>query len=352
LTRVRGHIEEGEAFRALGAHPKEAQVMRPLLNIAGVLLALLVVVVVCVLAWAGIATNRLRAQSFTTHSVEFPIPFPIEAAEVAALELTPDAARQLGQEHAVARGKHLIASRYTCTACHGANFAGGVMVDAFPLGSFLGPNLTLGAGSRTAKYQPRDWDRIVRHGVLPDGHPAVMPSVDFQHMSDQELSDIVSYIRSLPPVDHTVPRSSFGPLGKILAATGKMQFSASLIASHDTPHLVYPPGEAATAEFGKHLASICSGCHGADLSGGPIVGGDPSWPPARNLTPDATGLKDWTYAQFDAALTQGRRPNGTELRAPMKEVAVYGKSMTEVERQGLWAYLQTLPPVSKAGPKP
>src|SRR5262249_11401169 len=148
----------------------------------------------------------------------------------------------------------------------------------FPIGSLLAPNLTLGKGSRTADFMPRDWDRIVRHSVLRDGHGAVMPSEDFQHMSDQELSDIVSYIRSLPPVDNTVPKSTFGPLGKVLVATGKMRLSASLIESHTAPHPVRPPEEAVSAEFGKHLASVCMGCHGPDFSGGPITGGDPSWP--------------------------------------------------------------------------
>ncbi|HEY6194072.1 MAG TPA: cytochrome c [Candidatus Eisenbacteria bacterium] len=326
--------------------------MKKLLKIVGALLAGLVAVAACGIAWASITTQRLRAQTFQTHSVDFPIPFPVEPAEVSALGLAPDAARQLAQERAIARGKHLVTARYTCIACHGATFGGGVMVDAFPIGRLLGPNLTLGAGSRTADYQPRDWDRIVRHGVLRDGHPAVMPAVDFQRMSDQELSDIVCYIRSLPPVDNTVPRSTFGPLGNILVATGKIQFSASEIASHTPPHLVYPPAASASAEFGKHLTAICMGCHGPDLSGGPIAGGDPSWPPARNLTPDATGLEGWTYDQFVNALTASRRPDGTALRSPMKEVAAYGKSMTDSERQALWAYLQSLPPVSKTVTRP
>jgi mono/diheme cytochrome c family protein len=321
--------------------------MKTLLRIVAVLLAVLVVVAVCVYVWAGSAAARLRAQTFETHTVDFPIPFPIDSAEVVSLKLAPDAARQLAQERAVARGQHLVAARYTCMACHGKTLGGGVMVDAFPIGRLLAPNLTLGAGSRTADYRPQDWDRIVRHGVLKDGHPAVMPSVDFQSMSDQELSDIVSYIRSMPPVDNTVPRSTFGPLGKILVATGQMKFSAGLIANHEAPHLVYPPAEA-SADFGKHLASICMGCHGSDLSGGPIAGGDPSWPPARNLTPDATGLKGWTYDQFVTALTKSQRPDGTALRSPMSEVAGYGQAMTDSERQALWAYLQSLPPVSKA----
>ena len=41
-------------------------------------------------------------------------------------------------------------------------------------------------------YEPADWDRIVRHGLLSDGRPAAMPSEDFQMMSDQELSDIIA----------------------------------------------------------------------------------------------------------------------------------------------------------------
>ena len=326
--------------------------MKKLRKIVGVLLAVLVAFAVGVYAWADITTNRLRAQTFETHMVDFPIPFPIDPAEVSAMGLTEDAARQLAQRRAAERGQHLVTARYTCIACHSANFGGGVMVDAFPIGSLLAPNLTLGAGSRTAEFQPRDWDRIVRHGVLKDGHPAVMPAQDFQHMSDQELSDIVSYIRSLPPVDHTVPRSTFGPLGKILVATGRTKFSASQIASHSVPHPARPPSESVSAEFGKYLASVCMGCHGPDFSGGPISGGDPSWPPARNLTPDTTGLKAWTYDQFVTALVKSQRPDGTALRVPMTLMASYGQSMTETERQALWAYLQSLPPVSKTVPTP
>ena len=108
------------------------------------------------------------------------------------------------------------------------------------------------------------------------------------------------------------------------------------------------PTRRVSAEFGKHLASVCMGCHGPDFSGGPIAGGDPSWPPARNLTPDATGLKGWTYDQFVTALARSQRPDGTALRAPMTLMASYAQSMKDVERQALWAYLQSLPPISKS----
>jgi mono/diheme cytochrome c family protein len=303
--------------------------MKLLLKILGVLLLIVVVAGVAVYVWAGMATTRLRAQTFETHVVDFPIPFDGDAAA------------------AIARGKHLVSARYPCTACHSDNFGGGVMVDAFPIGSLLGPNLTLGAGSRTADYKASDWDRIVRHGVLRDGRPAVMPSEDFKSMSDQELADIVTYIRSLPPVNNTVPAPAFGPLGKILVATGEFKFSAATIAAHPEPHPALPPAESVSAEFGKHLAASCVGCHGPDYSGGPIVGGDPAWPPARNITPDATGIKGWTYDQFVAALAQSKRPDGTALRVPMTFIAPYAAQMKDVEKQALWMYIQSLPPVNK-----
>jgi mono/diheme cytochrome c family protein len=324
------------------------KVLKKVLKIVGVLFVVLALLGTAVYAWAAMTSKRMLSQRFDTHVAEFPIPFPLDPAEVSAMGLTADAARQLAQKRAIERGQHLVSARYACVECHSANFGGGVMVDAFPLGRLLGPNLTLGTGSRTADFAAHDWDRIVRHGVLRDGLPAVMPSEDFQHMSDQELSDIVSYIRSLPPVDNTVPKSSFGPLGKVLIATGKLRIPASVIASHTAAHPVRPPDEAVSAEFGKHLASVCMGCHGPDFSGGKINGGDPGWPPARNLTPDATGLTGWTYDQFVTALTKSQRPDGTALRPPMTLMANYAQHMKDVERQALWAYLQSLPPVHKA----
>ena len=76
----------------------------------------------------------------------------------------------------------------------GADLSGGVMMDAMPVGRMFGPNLTLGEGSVTREYTAADWDRAVRHGVGTDGRPLVMPALDFQLMSDQELADIVTYI--------------------------------------------------------------------------------------------------------------------------------------------------------------
>ena len=220
------------------------------------------------------------------------------------------------------------------------------MIDDPAIGRILGPNLTAGAGSVTAGFRPSDWDRIVRHGVKPDGTPALMPSGDFQQMSDQELSDVVLFIGSQPPVNHRVPPPALGPVGKVLVATGKFTLSADQIAANPVSHPVAPPAATPTAEFGRHLATTCTGCHRADLGGGPIVGGDPSWPPAANLTPGPAGLGGWTAAQFVATLQGGKRPDGTALRAPMSQIVPYAQKMTAVELQALWTYLRSVPVVA------
>ncbi len=305
-------------------------------------------------AWARHEDDQLLSRTIETHRVDFPIPLPLTSEEVEAVREERSAAAEppptdadlaaAARERAVARGRHLVEARYGCSECHGANFGGGVMIDDPMIGSLLGPNITSGEGGRTAAYGPSDWDRIVRHGVRPDGTPAAMPSEDFRGMSDRELSDIVAYIRSQPPVNGTVKPVSLGPLGAVLLALGQIKLSADVIQDHRRPHLVEPPPTEVSLEFGEHLANTCSGCHRADFSGGPVKGGDPSWPPAANLTSHAEGLAGWTYDQFAATLRTGKRPDGTDLKSPMSGMVVAAQRMTDVELQAIWAYLQSLPP--------
>lgn len=322
--------------------------MRKILKLLGLVVAVIVLAVAVAYVWASVVSSRKLARTMTAHTVDFPIPFPL-ADDEPAIETMDAAAREaLALERARERGRYLVSARYVCGECHGANFAGGVMVDAFPIGRLLGPNLTAGAGSMTAGFTPADWDRIVRHGIRRDGLPAVMPSEDFREMSDQELSDIVAYVTSQPPVDNVVPARSLGPLGKVLVATGQFQLSADLLESHDAPHASMPPATAVSVEFGRHVAAVCVGCHRQDFSGGPITGGDPSWAPARNLTPHPDAIGAWSYDDFARAMREARRPDGTALVAPMTFITPYAQRMSDVEVQALWAYLRSLPPVAPA----
>ncbi len=318
--------------------------MKVALKAFAVVAGMLFLIVGGVYAWASVASGRILSRTYEAHVIDFPIPFPLTQEEAAAAGVSGEDAERLALERAIERGRHLVESRYACIECHGQDFGGGVMVDAPPIGRILGPNITTGRGSRTLGYTPADWDRIVRHGILPDSTPAAMPSEDFQLMSDRELSDIVAYLRSKPPVDNEVPEPALGPLGKFLIATGDMPLSADVIESHDSTHRRFAPAAEVSVEFGRHMAGICTSCHRQNLAGGPIPGGDPSWAPARNITPHEDGLAGWTYEDFRRAMTEGRRPDGTDVLLPMTLVLPYAQRMTDVEMQALWAYLQSVPP--------
>jgi cytochrome c5 len=211
----------------------------------------------------------------------------------------------------------------------------------------FGPNLTGGAGSRVATFKASDWDRSVRHGVRPDGTPAVMPSIDFFAMSDRELSDLVSFIRSHPKVDRTMAPLSFGPLLNVLMATDKFRISAEVHPDHAAAHVVEAPPESDVLAFGGHLAQTCAGCHNHEFTGGPIVGGPPEWAPAANLTPAPDGLAGWTFEAFETVLRTGVKRDGQHVKLPMTLMLEPGKAMREEEIKAMWAFFQSLPPKAK-----
>ncbi len=340
--------------------------MALVMKVAGGLVALVALAAAGTFVWADSASEDALTKTYATHEVDFPIPFPLTEAEITQLRAERAASAALGdapadpaaapdplagvdldaiaKERAIGRGKHLVEARYGCGDCHGADFGGGVMVDDPALGRFLGVNLTMGEGSRTREYTAKDWDRIVRHGVKPDGTAAVMPSGDFVKMTDRELSDIVSYVRSVPPIDLAIEPSTLGPVGKVLVATGKLAPSASLITDHAAAHAAEPPDPSATLAFGEHLASPCVGCHRASFEGGPILGGDPAWPPGANLTPHADGLQGWTEADFVGAMRSATSKSGAPLRPPMDGMAKYAANMSDEELHAMWTYISSLPP--------
>ena len=309
---------------------------------------------------AGVVARLIAGRKYnthwTTHEVSFPIPFPLSPAELETLRaerLTagaspadPLAGIDLGAaalSRAIARGEYLLKTRVGCAGCHAADLGGKVLIDQRLVGYWASPNLTSGAGSVTRGFSPADWDRAVRHGVRHTGQSSSMPSIEFANLSDHELSDIVAYIQSRPAVDRTIGPVGIGPVFAFLVAFKSDTLLAFRI-DHRKPHAAEPPVEAASVELGEHIAQVCRGCHGPNLSGGKIAG-DPNMPIVANITPHETGLKAWTEADFMRALREGKRKDGTPL-LPQMPWKAYGQ-MKDVELKALWAYLQTVPPIEK-----
>lgn len=243
----------------------------------------------------------------------------------------------------VARGRHLATIR-GCVDCHGEDLAGRTFIDALPVMARLsGSNLTRGEGGVADAYDDADWVRAIRHAAGSDGRALLfMPSHEFWPMSDEDVGDLVAYIKAARPVDRTPPDNTLGPVARILFLKGDFPLVPAELIDHDPPR-PEAPETARTPEYGEYLSTGCIGCHGPTFSGGPIPGTPPDWPPASNLTPDPeTGIGGWEEEDLVRALRQGVRPDGSELDPDYMPWRLT-REMTSDEIGAIWAYLRSLP---------
>jgi len=253
---------------------------------------------------------------------------------VAAVALREDAA-------SVSRGRYLFLSR-GCTECHGTNGAGREFINDGKGMRVRAPNITPGAGSAVAGYGADDWTRTIRHGVKPDGHPAlIMPSEDYNRLTDDDLASLVAYLRRMPAVDAPGALLQLPLPVKALYAAGVVRDAAEKIDHHQPPSTPVP--DAPTAVHGAYVANACIGCHGANLSGGKIPGAPPDWPAAANLTPAPGGAlaRYPDEKAFAEMLRSGRRPDGSAVSLVMPFIAL--KELNDTDVQALYLHLKSLP---------
>lgn len=289
------------------------------------LLGLVCVVALLLAVVYGVSESRLR----TTYAV----------APAAGLRVTKDPAQ-------VARGQHLVTAVAKCVDCHEKDMGGRTFIDAGPLGTIYASNVTGGQGGILAVYTDAQLEAAIRHGVRPNGRGMlVMPSDEYQNLSDDDVSAIISYLRTLSPVDREHGTSHLGPLGRALYTAGKLPLVPAERIDHARTGARTAPPVGATREYGQYLVSVggCRGCHGPNLVGGPSP--EPGAPPAANITP-AGPIGQWTEAQFFTAIRTGTRPDGTKILEfmPWKSMARH----TDDELRAIWLYLRTVPPVESA----
>ncbi|MBY6005097.1 cytochrome c [Salipiger bermudensis] len=102
-------------------------------------------------------------------------------------------------------------------------------------------------------------------------------------------------------------------------------------------------------------ASDCVACHTSDdgesLAGGRAIASPMGTIWSTNITPDSeTGIGDWTFAEFRAAMIDGLEPDGTHLY-PAMPYENY-RLMTEEDLRALYEYIMTeVEPVSNEVPE-
>ncbi|NOV22983.1 cytochrome c [Cupriavidus necator] len=261
-----------------------------------------------------------------------------KAQRIVHVQVAPVAIRE--DPAAIAHGKYLYESR-GCMECHGAGGGGKQVIDDPGGLRVRAPDLTR-ANPAIATYQPVDWVRSIRHGVAPSHRPLlVMPSEDYNRLSDEDLGALIGYLRSLPaamgaPAEITMPwlvRALYG-VGVVKDAASKIDHSLPA-----QPAMVPEP----TARYGAYVASVCVGCHGPAYRGGKIPGAPPDWPPAADLRPVPGGAlaRYGQPAAFIEMMRSGKRPDGTAVSRVMPFDS-FGR-MNDTELTALYLFLAGLP---------
>ncbi len=285
--------------------------LKKILKWTGRALLVVILLVIGYYTKAYIAVDSRRTKVYRVNPLK--LDFPTESANFAVV-------------------KRLVTTK-GCNDCHAKDLGGRVLFEQKGVGRLVARNLTKGKGGISQDYDTDDWVRAIRHGLQKDGTPLIyMPSAGFNQLSETDLKAVIAYCAQVPPVDRLNPPSEIGVGATILADLGELQlFEAEKIDHNVAPPLVVREG--VTADFGKYVSQICTGCHKPDMKGAPGEGG----------TPDisSTGQSArWSDEQFFQTLRTGKRPDGTELKAPMPWQMTAAFSDTEM--RALRVYLKSI----------
>lgn len=266
----------------------------------------------------------------------------------------------------IERGRYLVEGPAHCGECHGAMdppavsrvgrpLQGGQEFK-LPVGTFRVPNITSDAETGIGAVKDEALARVIRYGVKPDGHTA-LPFMPYANLSDDDLTAIISFLRTQAPVKHAVPEHEINPLGRFVQA-----FILEPKGPDGTPPKSLAPE--ATPAYGKYIThniGNCVMCHTqVDMRtgafSGPLFGGGAEHEavgnPAKkyvtpNLTPDPRWgwLQGWTEDAFVARFHGGR----VHADSPMPWEAF--QKMTDNDLRAIYRYFQTLAP-AQTGPDP
>jgi len=262
-----------------------------------------------------------------------------EPAEEAAATETPPEEPETTLQGDPAAGELVLAAAVGC-GCHfnrdlGA-LAGGNKFEG-DFGVVHSRNLTPDEATGIAGLSDQEVADAIRYGKRPGGgNLFIMPR--YSSMADEDVYNLIAYLRSLEPVENAIPDRELG-------------FEPTAYEGEPAPAVA--PTE--PVERGAYLATLarCGMCHtpqnedGTPMEGMLLAGAPFRDTVAPNLTPDeATGLGAWSEEEIAAFLATGLYDDGTEPHAAMKNVVDQGTGkLTDADRLAIAAFLKSLPPV-------
>jgi mono/diheme cytochrome c family protein len=259
------------------------------------------------------------------------------------------------------RGKRSV--EMLCAACHMDSGSGALTGKRMPeapakFGESWSRNITAHPVKGIGSWTNGEIAYLLRTGIARDGRYLPPWMVKLPIASDEDLRDIIAFLRSDDPlvqardVDDHDSRPSF--LTKVLCRVAFKPF----------PYPAQPivaPAPTERVAYGRYLVTsrlLCFSCHSADFStnddlhpekSAGYLGGGNGMPDVAakmvytaNLTPDPeTGLGRWIEEQFHRALKDGIRPDNRPLRYPMEPY----RALDDEEVSAIFAYLRSVPAI-------
>jgi len=242
-----------------------------------------------------------------------------EVAALPALTIPTDAA-------SIAEGRH-IATLAGCMHCHGENLTGTVVDDIPHLLRLVAPNIS----TKVVDYSDAEIATVLRQGVKPDGTSVVfMPSEMFRHLSDQDLSRVIAWLRTVPvnPVG-IEEKTEVRLLGRLILAKGDIKVTAANIASLPPAVRAFDAGDAAS--HGQYLVmNYCTECHGQNLEGFAVI-----------KAPALVVAKGYSAEQFSRLMSEGVALGERQLGLMKSVSKARFAHLTDDERQAVFAFLQS-----------
>ena len=258
----------------------------------------------------------------------------------------------------VARGKYLVENVAGCMMCHspvdpadphrtkeGFNGAGNVAIPSGP-GRIIASNITPDLETGIGQWTDDEIARAIREGVSRDGRTLfpMMPYANYREMSDDDVSAVVVYLRSLDPVRNNPGKTNVIVPVRYLIRTIPVPVTEPVVKQFANP-----------VERGAYLVRVasCTDCHttyderrrplpGMQFAGGNLMEEKEGTASTPNITPDETGIKGYTEASFREMMRTGMRA-GRPMVALMPTARYTGQ--TDEDLNAIYAYLRTLKPV-------
>ncbi|HEX9820614.1 MAG TPA: cytochrome c [Methylomirabilota bacterium] len=234
--------------------------------------------------------------------------------------------------------------------------AGGRRYDG-PFGTVYATNITPDRQTGIGTWTDEQIVTAIRLGRRPNGDRVlpVHPFTVFNGMAEEDLKALVSFLRTVPPVNRTnQPRRITVPLFESVFLPAWL----AAFAPRETPPPKAPTAGLARGEYLVRAVGHCGECHtprtmtmatdnSRFLAGNPKGPEDQAMP---NITPDReTGIGTWSVEEIADYLGTGNKPDGDVAGGLMGEViegtlAGY-KDLSQTDLVAIARYLKTIPAV-------